>query len=59
MTAEVDRTRLESREAVLERAASGAAELKRMGLRALGEAPGFTHRGMHLSRWRILHQRFG
>lgn len=45
--------------AVLERAASGAAELRRMGLRALGEAPGFTHRGMHLSRWRILHQRFG
>ncbi|MEQ8455883.1 MAG: glycosyltransferase [Sandaracinaceae bacterium] len=44
---------------VLERASQGASTLRRMGLRALAEAPGFTHRGMHLSRWRILHGRFG
>jgi glycosyltransferase involved in cell wall biosynthesis len=38
------------------RAARSPAELERMGLAALREAPRFTHRAMHDERWRILDQ---
>jgi glycosyltransferase involved in cell wall biosynthesis len=36
------------------RASGSPAELERMGLAALREAPRFTHRAMHEERWRIL-----
>jgi glycosyltransferase involved in cell wall biosynthesis len=43
----------------IERAQRSSAELDRMGMRARGEASRFTHRAMHRTRRRILHEVLG